>query len=209
MIYDYSMSQDSHPILLTFGRTTQLAFPLILILGREPNTAKKTTNQIGSYDFREYPRCGFWNTSYGMVARLLNIPTRELKRWCVEKESSPIIYADAFPTGIENAVVNKWNIRNNLSRESAIGHIESIFSYQQILSRVALVILSGLESTSFRAFVQKIEAESLVRKIPCIQMPFFYGTNTQKIQNALDKDARDKIIEVMSRFKKNLKTRGE
>ena len=61
------MSSD-YPIILYFDETATASFPLILVIGREPNSDQAIENTIGQYDFCNAPRCAFWNTSYGMLA---------------------------------------------------------------------------------------------------------------------------------------------
>lgn len=87
-----TLSASTHANLLTFDCTINHAYPLALMIGREPNTAQQIDNVIGTYDFREYPRCGFWNVSYGMVANAKGLTARDLKQLCVLQRGSPIVH---------------------------------------------------------------------------------------------------------------------
>ena len=89
---------DHHGILLSFGTTIDHAFPLILIIGREPNTDLRIVNDLGKYDFREAPHCGFWNTSYGTIARIgagSTLPAVSAAQAANQTEAHPPHSADA------------------------------------------------------------------------------------------------------------------
>ncbi len=195
---------DAHPILLTFAETAAASFPLILVIGREPNTAQRIADVRGPYDFRwNKSRCGFWNTSYGMVARVVGIPTWRLKQSCIARNGSPIVYADALPIGIPNRITNKQDFRATVA-EAAIPHIANVFSHQTVIARVALVATSGLYDAIFDPAKGAIEEECRERHIPILHLPFFHGVNARKIQNALDEASRARIREIVRQFAPDL-----
>lgn len=152
------------------------------------------------YDFRHHPRCGFWNISYGMVARVQNMATWQLKQLCAMKNGSPIVYADSLPIGLENNVNNKYKHRKELQPECIGQHIDNVFSHETITSHVKLVFTSGLESSVFGLAKMTIEAVCRNRNIPVGHLPFFYGTNAQKIQQALTEEHVATISDILMQF---------
>ena len=83
------MEQKTHPIISVYGNTDSKCFPIILVVGREPNSAAKFVNTIGQYDFEEYPRCSFWNISYSIIGEIINEKwnCRNLKKYLRKKEA--------------------------------------------------------------------------------------------------------------------------
>ncbi len=190
----------THPIILSFCDTARGQFPLILVIGREPNADQAVTNEIGRYDFRCSPRCAFWNTSYSMLARVVGSTTRGLKHRCIEHCGSPIIYADALPHCIRNDVVNKHASRLKISETEVKEHVANVFSHRQLINRVQLVVMSGLDDAVFRSARDAIGRRCEREHICAIHVPFFYGTNTTKIQAALTDDTSVKLKSIYNDF---------
>jgi hypothetical protein len=153
-----------------------------LAIGREPNTDRPIENTIGPYDFRLATRCGFWNTSYSMLGKICGYTTREIKQRCVERGGSPLIYADSLPHGLLSHVADKTDRRSKISSEVVAEHVSRIFSQRVLLDRVRIVILSGLEGAVFAPAVTAFKQRCAEASIPAIELPFFYGTNTRKIE---------------------------
>lgn len=194
----------AHPTLSVFGTTASAPFPLILVIGREPNTALPTVPGIGAYDFRWAPRCGFWNTSYGAIARVVGMPTWQIKTLCAQQNASPIVYADTLPIGLPNHVGNKdtYRARLILNQPDLIkDHIHAIFAHDDLTARVHLILASGLYPPTFNAPIALLRQAAGRHRIPIIDVPFFYGTNTQGIQAKLDAEARRIIVEVVGAFR--------
>lgn len=189
-----------HPAIIAFGDTFAQDFPLILAVGREPSSHEDEVHGLGSYDFRTSPRCGFWNQSYAAVGETVGLTSRTLKELCVQRRASPLIYADALPITIKNVVTEKRVLRDGVPAEAIAAHVTHIFSHDEVMARVALVIMSGLESPSFTGAVSKFETACESRKIPMISVPFFYGTNAGKIREQLAGDGESRIRTVMERF---------
>jgi len=186
------VSQE-HPILCLFGASAGATFPLILVIGREPNADKPVTNFLGPYDFRLAPRCGFWNTAYGVAARILGVSTLALKQRCVQQDGSPIVFADALPQGILNHVGGKDVRRATIPPNDVLRHIDNLFSHKPIMDRVGLVIVSGLGDSTFAIARQAIERQCSERNLPLARVAFFYPTNTTKILGQLSADQREII----------------
>ncbi len=182
-----------HPTILYFDETAAAPFPLILVIGREPNSDLTIANAVGRYDFRTNPRVGFWNTSYGMLAHVVGLDTRGLKQLCGERRGSPIIYADSLPRCLRNHVVDKRTHRIQITEAEVEEHIVNVFSHRQLIDRVQLVIMSGLHDDVFRYARDVIDRRCEREKIRAIHVPFFYGTNTQRIQATLTEETRTGI----------------
>jgi hypothetical protein len=193
------MSQE-HPILCLFGASAAATFPLILIIGREPNADKPVTNFIGMYDFRWAPRCAFWNISYSVAARIVGTDTWTLKQRCIRQGGSPIVYADALPQGILNHVGGKPRHRATIAADDILRHIDNLFSHKPILDRVSLVIASGLGGSTFAVARQGIEQKCHERNLPLAHVAFFYPTNTGKILDQLSAAQKAIIGQAFAQF---------
>jgi len=108
----------SHPLFQTYANTLQQTFPLVLIIGREPNTDLEISGEHGLYNFDDHPRCAFWNVAYSVVAETQGLSAAQLKQQCRHRRSSPLVFADALPIGIKYAVRRKDELRE-LAREKA------------------------------------------------------------------------------------------
>lgn len=189
-----------HPLISIFSETASHSFPLILVIGREPNTDLAISADVGLYDFRIYPRCGFWNISYKMVANEADVSTSDLKSLCIQRHSSPIVYTDALPIGLSNAVRDKRIQRSKILEPDIKQHITNIFAHFALIARVQLVVLSGLDGTAFECSKKLISQECQDRDIMCINVPFFYGVHSQRIQAALREQDRKLIREIVEQF---------
>ena len=179
-----TLHKDSipHGNLLVYKRTLEFTHPLILIFGREPNTKRPIGNFIETYDFKSAPNCGFWNSSYSLVARKTGfVSTRRLKDACFTKQSSPIAYADALPFGLSNDVLRKSERRKRLEPRAISSHVNNIFSHCDVIDRVSLILLSGLDAPEFQTAVRIIDEHIQViqrrRILEAITVRFFTSYN--------------------------------
>lgn len=189
-----------HPTIQYFASTHEESFPLILAIGREPNTDRSIANTIGPYDFRLAPNCGFWNTSYGMLGRIIGLTTKRMKRVCIERDASPLIYADGLPHGVLSAVSNKTEIRGAISPAAVAEHASRIFSHHVLVNRVRVTILSGLDDTNLRLAAAEFRKLCAERSIAVIDLPFFYGTNMPRIELALSNADRELLHAIWREF---------
>lgn len=192
--------EPPHPRLLSYGSTLQRDHPLILVIGREPNTSRPIVGDHGTYDFDEYPRCAFWNVSYSLIGEVVDTATRELKSACRRARSSPIVYGDALPIGLPNHVRNKADARRSVVTPLIEKHVGSIFAFDPVISRTRVVLLSGLEGNDFARSRLRLFAAARDRAVPAYPVPFFFGNNSDGIRGALNTDARALIRDVMRHF---------
>jgi hypothetical protein len=160
-----------HPLISVYGRNTlQGSFPLVLVVGREPNDDLPMGETVGPYDFEKAPHCQFWNTAYKIVAATMFISVRELKELCKEHGSSILAFADASPFTISFNTRDKNEIRNRFGPEDYVSHAQGITS-QEVFKRVNLVILSGLEDGRYKEAVQTIKS-GCKSGIAVVETPF-------------------------------------
>lgn len=190
----------SHPLLQSYAETAERSFPLILAIGREPNSSLPIGNIHGSYDFDRQPNCAFWNISYALLGRSIGTTARELKNEARARRASPIVYADSLPISLENAVSDKKKHRRAIPAGLSRAHIDQIFAYRPLLDRVSIVLASGLEDDVFSESVSRIRDSCEKSGIHYAELPFFYGTHTPKIKIAVAGGLENSIRAVMSAF---------
>lgn len=191
------MTKETHPIISVYGNTQFKYFPIILVIGREPNCSAKFINQIGEYDFDKYPNCAFWNISYATIGEAINkeLNSKNLKNKFRSKGSSFIAYTDLCPQPILAKQKGKKEIKNNIGLEVYEKHINDILSHEDIIKRVDLIILSGLDKNNVKPESLVLLKEKLTEKNKkFIEVPFFYGNNKNKIKERIDKEKNIKNI---------------
>jgi hypothetical protein len=107
------------------------------------------------------------------------------KRIVTEKNASPIVFANAAGLVLPHGASDKESIRAQFSSSDRKDHVDKLFAHTEITRRLAWVILSGLDSGvsywSKPHFLKKCRDLG----IPAISVPFFYGTNLDKIARAI------------------------
>lgn len=197
---------DKHPVMLAYKETERHTFPLILIIGREPNnnTGSESEDRIGSIPFKEKGTrmrngkeekynnayCGFWNNSFRILAKPNGNNTSAIKEKFKERKACPIIFSDASPNAISNDLFNKDSQRKKVNSNKIKDQINKIFNQRHLLLRVKLVIFSGLGNDLYKDF--KDEFKNRSKDIYSFEInenvPFFYGTNAAGIDNAVFKN---------------------
>jgi hypothetical protein len=189
-----------HPLIQTYATTLGQSFPLILVIGREPNTDLPITTNHGLYDFDRYPRCGFWNVAYSVVGRSYGLNATQVKQHFRERRASPVVFADALPIGIRQAVQNKWKDRGLLSPTAIQTHVQTVFAFEPVVSRTQIVIMSGLAAGTFAPAVEQIKEICNQHNIFYCCLPFFFGSNMPRIRAELTQDIQGKLNEVLVEF---------
>ena len=193
------MTNLLHPALLYYGNTREQVFPVVLVIGREPNADSAMGSHAGAYNFREYPYAGIWNIAYSLMAEEIGLKGQRLKRICERARSSPFLFGNALPLGITNAVPNKLPQRLAVQNE-ARQHIQNVFSFEDLISRVRLVLLSGLHGTEFSKSCEAIAEQCQRWNLPSVSLPFFRGPNKVRIKQQLALVDRSRMSEVGSAF---------
>ncbi|MGL5363524.1 MAG: hypothetical protein ACRDBH_11625 [Bosea sp. (in: a-proteobacteria)] len=189
------MSNSAHAAISHYKNTLadNATSPLIMAVGREPNgNHEEKSSGLGHYDFADAPRCAFWNVSHSVLGRLHDQHVSQVKTICRNAGRSPIVYADALPISLKNAVADKNRHRDLLTDSALADHVAHVFSHEAVMRRVKLVFLSGHNAgdalnRASRLFQEACKAQN----IKCAVVPFFYPTNTRKVMDALTPDVRE------------------
>ncbi|WNJ91114.1 hypothetical protein [Bosea sp. 685] len=185
-------AEGTHPCLISYGITHLSDLPLVLVVGREPNGTSPVSDAWGPYDFYKRVvgnrRAGspFWDGAYGVMgtATAPSIDTKGFKALVAARGVSPLIFADALPHGIDNAVRNKVSQRLAIPTAYLEAHIRRVFSHEVFINRVKAVLLSGFTASLERS-ARAFEAECHHRGIPFQHLPFFAGQNLSKIRETI------------------------
>ena len=161
-----------HPIISLYGDTEALRFPLILVIGREPNDDLKMGDEVGPYDFMKAPHTGVWNTAYKLVASSRGMSIARFKKLCRNRGNSVLAFADVSPFTIPNGVKNKAEIRSRYGTEDYVKHVKDIM-VKKVFGRVQMVILSGLENSRYIGAVKEIEGECASQEKSLVKSVFF------------------------------------
>ncbi len=122
----------------------------------------------------------------------------KLKRACIRRKASPILFANSLPIGIRSFIVNKLPERGTVTAEVACRHIEDVFALDHFISRVRIAIMSGLSANVFETSRHTIRAECASRSIHVTEVPFFFGPNKAKINAVLTDLDRARLSDVVS-----------
>ena len=178
----------SHPLMYVLGKTQEDKFPLILVIGREPNYDGQLDDSIEIMDNKEFGsmKSGVWVTAYTQIAKQYcgdKATAGDLKKICFERDASPIVFSNALPMGIPHYVKNKEKIRNELSEKDICDHIAKIFEYpieNPIAGRFGLVIQYGAYGPGpLERAAELIKQECKRRSIPYCSSPFFWNGHSK------------------------------
>lgn len=193
-------SRGEHPLIAVYGDTLDDAFPLILVVGREPNNARRVGKRIGQYDFDLAPRCAFWNRAYTTAARAVSTTARELKHSCRERNASPMIFADISPVSIPDRVRAKNALRRSVLPAAIRDHIDHILSHDALLRRVHLAWLVGLDRPHHHSPALHLHQGLAARGIPSCSLPFFGRTPNADIAAAISSRASSRLASALRAF---------
>lgn len=165
---------DTLPIdyaVVAVGRTEQEQFPLILIFGRESNGSAEIIPGISLYDETVSSGSAFWNRAYGFIQRITDWKGN-FRQSCIEAEMSPIIFTNALPRPIPNALQNKDLLRADVQENEILRHVSGIFGLN-IASRVSAVIFSTGTSAVYEFSRTEVKKVCSKKNIPFIEVPYF------------------------------------
>ncbi|HEY9040787.1 MAG TPA: hypothetical protein VIN66_01270 [Rheinheimera sp.] len=195
-----------HPMIYLLGDTEQHSYPLILTIGREPNQDLELDNSIGHLNTAEFSkqRGGVFVTAYTQIAKQFigdNTLISQFKGYCLENNASPILFANAYPKAIKNDVVNKVQLRAQLTAEEIRQHISNLFNCA-LAKRYALVIQHGVDnSTASQIAQQTVKQYCHELGIDYITSAYFYNGNSEKIQRDLS-SVKSNINAIVAEFTK-------
>mgnify|MGYP001088093246 CR=1 FL=1 len=175
-----------HACLISYAETADRSFPLILVVGREPNEDLPPSEATGPYDFRTSKNCAFWNVAYSLLGSVGTPPrsTAQMK---------------ALPLTLRHAAKNKAAQRLAISDAAIERHVAAVFSHRELIDRVRVIILSGL-GPSFERSVAVYRRLAEARSVALAELPFFYPTNMPAIRERLGKELRNHLADVLSDF---------
>lgn len=190
----------THPAILAYEETKDKEFPLIMFIGREPNNTSISDGTIGGLPFNEKgvrvdgtkynnAKCGFWNTAFGLFAHYNSNDIRQIKSLFKDKKASPIIFTDASPYGILNEVRNKGNHRGQLTHEHFDEQVKMLFDIHEIIKRVKLIFLSGLDGHVYSYFNTEVKKRAGLLSVSCIEIPFLIGNNSPLIRQKISENS--------------------
>lgn len=194
-------TKRGHACLVSYARTVDASFPLILVVGREPNEDLPPSEETGSYDFRTSMNCAFWNVAYSLLGSLADPPrsTRQIKAEAEAAAASPILFADALPLTLRHAARNKAAARLAIEDAAIERHVAAVFSHRALIDRVRVIILSGL-GPSFERSVAAYRRLAGERGIALAELPFFYPTNMPAIRERLGNELKSHLADVLRDF---------
>jgi len=187
--------------VIAVGETESANFPLILVVGRESNGAALIVPGIGIYDETVSSGSAFWNRAYTFLQRISQW-SGHLRRDCIAKNSSPVIFSNAYPRPILNSQANKYKTRASVDGDEIRYHVDSIFSLD-ISSRIQAVVLSTGEGEFFDWPRSLIEQACNERKIPFMELPYFasQGMPNAKLDSALSEMELAEIVRIVNEFR--------
>lgn len=198
---EHGEAKRGHACLISYARTDAANFPLILVVGREPNEDLPPSEEVGNYNFRTSGRCAFWNVAYGLLGSVGEPPrlSRQIKAEAEAAAASPILFADALPLTLRHAARNKAAARLAIEDAAIERHVAAVFSHRALIDRVRVIILSGLgpsferSGTAYRRLAEE-------RGIALAKLPFFYPTNLPAIRERLGNELRSHLADVLTAF---------
>jgi hypothetical protein len=177
---------SEHPLVSLYGETEKRAFPLVLVIGREPDDDAMMGHGVGQYKFPRKP-VPFWDLAYSLVAESIGKKGMVLKKLCGERNSSPIAFADISTNPIPSKRIDKQVVRKTLTTADFIAHLKEVES-RPVFERVKLAVFSGLNHPVWaeRKYGEAVsEIDSAWRsKVTTVRVRFFYGTNMEAIKEA-------------------------
>lgn len=189
----------------TYGDTDRHGYPLVLIFGREGNNEGPMRDVMGWYDFALSPRSLFWNTSYGVVARMMGVGSAAaLKELCQSRRGSPVVFSNVSPLPLKDLATGKGDLRRGVE-EQVQGNIDTVFNLMdrhRLVARTALVILSVGPNFELRETgLTAIQSQCSRRSIPLLETPYFASRATSsEYDKSIPADLRKATGELLRKF---------
>lgn len=178
------MQNSHHDLFLQYGSTFSSAYshlPLILVVGREPNSSTPFRSTIGNYPLEAQIYNGkkrtvaFWDQSYGTIGKTAGLSCSALKSVARRVDASPIVFTDVMPTPAVYAAGSDAprKAREDADEDTIFAHHKNIFSMREVIDRVTVVILAGHRHGNFKVRERKMlgQATSSLAKQCALQKP--------------------------------------
>jgi len=158
--------RETEACSLVYGDTLEKDFSLILVIGREPNRHSNIIDKVAHYSSPD--DASFWQTSHGLIARYAEMDARKFKSFCKNQNASPIVFSDASPVGLDNRFgwSKKRELRKAIPASVLEQHTQTVFSQSDIISRTAMVLVSGVEECGLAHAMPFIQQQCNTHKIP-------------------------------------------
>ncbi len=159
---------------------------MILVVGREANFLGEGGPDIGPYDLKGTPRCGFWNTAHKLIGELLDpkLSTRELKARLLGNgpgnERSPIAFADISPIPLRMERQDKDEIRSSIP-EKIRAHVDALAAHPFVKTRVGVVIIGSGYKKELAEGENRLMDRIRSLDIKVVHTRFLYPTNWPRI----------------------------
>jgi hypothetical protein len=204
-------NENKHPLITTYRNTGENPdYPVILCIGREPNDDKEVGTHLGDYDFEKFPRCAFWNTAYGSIARIAGInkdPCATLKNQCKDHNyNSPIAFADFSYRSVPFGTTDVVKFHKGLDKQKIKDHINALYFHPFFISKVNLVIFSGIDNCGFDPECVEYALNTIPNTKKSIMIPFFIGMQGPKIVDKLrsNQDIVNEINDIYHKWKNSI-----
>lgn len=167
------MNQDvrkAEACSLVLGDTLDKDFPLILVIGREPNNHCNVIDKVGTYPSPQ--GCTFWARSHELISRYTGLQPHEFKDQCLKQNASPIVFSDASPLGLDGRYTpyRKKKLRQAITPEELADHANTVFSQSNIISRTKFVLISGVEGCGLKHAMPFITEQCDSHQIPYVHI---------------------------------------
>lgn len=173
----------SHDLILYYDKTIRKRFPLILIVGREPNSTIPFNNKLGHYNLAKKKGGWHWKRTHKYVGEIAGI--KDFRKRCIKSKQSPLIYTDISPKPMKHHQKGKKKTRLEITEKEFKEHIDNIFSQKAVMKRVKLVILGIGNRKEFSKAVEYFRNNAKGKLI--IETPFPINYNKPKVLKVLSR----------------------
>ena len=199
----------THPLMYVLGSKTESAtFPLVMIIGREPNCDAPLDDSIGRMCPKELRsmRSGVWVVAHSQIGRQLAPPCAgaQLKRRLIDADASPLVFTNLYPRGLSAGTGGKQAKRDAISTADIDAHMQRILS-SPLMKRVKLVInYSSCASANTSSALQTLQNHCEDNGIGYCKTPFFFFTNAKMIEHELRVNVSSDIHRIFHAFDQSL-----
>jgi len=131
----------------------------------------------------------------------------DVKETAIRNACSLIIFTNALPIAIPNRVRNKELIRSKVDTDIMKAHLSWIFDID-LMARARCVIVSGLESESFRTARRLIAQNSRNRSMLFLDLPYLgSGKPREYIESGISPSERQILKDVLCEFGSSVEIR--